>query len=244
MIEIVRESLEPEPTAGDIIALGAGSGRDLPWPDMSIDLTRTALVLVDPQKGFLDPDGSLWPAVAGAVRTNNVVEHLEWLLETARMTGMLRVICPHHHDQDRETGIGVGRVVEWARNHHGNAGTLKGRDEDLLPSLLPYLEDEGAIITGSHRLCGLANRELMQELRARRIEHVILAGMCANLCLEGHLRELVENGFEVAVVRDATAGTCIAGVDGHQTAMHSFRLLANAIWDTRETILRMYGKNV
>ncbi|MEU2744011.1 hypothetical protein ABZ656_54530 [Streptomyces sp. NPDC007095] len=30
--------------------------------------------------------------------------------------------------------------------------------------------------------------------------------MAANLCVEGHLRELVEQGFEVVVVRDATAG--------------------------------------
>lgn len=30
--------------------------------------------------------------------------------------------------------------------------------------------------------------------------------MAANLCVEGHLRELVEQGFEVAVVKDATAG--------------------------------------
>jgi nicotinamidase-related amidase len=33
-----------------------------------------------------------------------------------------------------------------------------------------------------------------------------LGGMSANLCVEAHLRELLEQGFEVAVVKDATAG--------------------------------------
>lgn len=34
---------------------------------------------------------------------------------------------------------------------------------------------------------------------------MILAGMSANLCVEAHLRDLLENGFEVAVALDATA---------------------------------------
>lgn len=38
----------------------------------------------------------------------------------------------------------------------------------------------------------------------RRTSKVILGGMLANLCVESHLRELVEQGCEV-VVKDATA---------------------------------------
>jgi nicotinamidase-related amidase len=39
-----------------------------------------------------------------------------------------------------------------------------------------------------------------------RISKIILGGMLANMCVESHLRELVEQGFEVAVVKDAAAG--------------------------------------
>ena len=38
----------------------------------------------------------------------------------------------------------------------------------------------------------------------RTIDQVILAGMSANLCVESHMRELLEMGFEVAVIKDAT----------------------------------------
>lgn len=211
------------------------------WPDMSLDLSRTALVLVDPQRAFLDPGGMLWPAVANNVLENKVVEHLEWLAEAAAHTGMMRFVCPHHHDHDRAAGIGVGRVAGWAGAVRPAAAS--GRDGDIMPQLQPFLDDDKVVVTGSHRLGGLANRELLQELRSHRIEHVILAGMCANLCLEGHLRELVEHSFEVAVVRDATAGITIDGIDGQAAALSSFRLLAHAVWDTREAILRMYGKD-
>lgn len=235
--------LPMEPSAGKVEAYAAPAVHAMEtfWPDMSLDLSRTALVLVDPQRAFLDPGGMLWPAVADNVLSNKVVEHLEWLTEAAAHTGMMRFVCPHHHDHDRAAGIGVGRVAGWAGAVRPTAAS--GRDGDIMPQLLPFLEDDKVVVTGSHRLGGLANRELLQELRSHRIEHVILAGMCANLCLEGHLRELVEHSFEVAVVRDATAGIAVDGIDGQAAALSSFRLLAHAVWDTREAILRMYGKD-
>ena len=48
------------------------------------------------------------------------------------------------------------------------------------------------------------------------LEKVILAGMSANLCVQAHLYELLELGYEVAVVRDATAGAEVPEGDGAQ----------------------------
>ncbi len=48
-------------------------------------------------------------------------------------------------------------------------------------------------------------------------------GMAANLCVEGHLRELIEQGFEVAVVKDATAGPRLPEGDGYLAALVNFR---------------------
>ena len=39
--------------------------------------------------------------------------------------------------------------------------------------------------------------------------------MSANLCVESHMRELLEQGFEVAVVKDATAGAKVPEGDGY-----------------------------
>ena len=65
-------------------------------------------------------------------------------------------------------------------------------------------------------------------------DQLILAGMSANLCVESHLRELLEQGFEVAVVSDATAAAQIPEGDGYRAALTNFRLIANAVWTTDE----------
>ncbi|MEH6609015.1 MAG: isochorismatase family protein [Halioglobus sp.] len=79
-------------------------------------------------------------------------------------------------------------------------------------------------------------------MRKRGISKVILAGMSANLCVEAHLRELLEQGFEVAVVKDATAGAQVPEGDGYQAALVNFRYLANAVVTTDEAVKAITSK--
>ena len=72
--------------------------------------------------------------------------------------------------------------------------------------------------------------------RKARIDQVILAGMSANLCMESHMRELLEQGFEVAVVKDATAAARLPEGDGYLAALTNFRYMANAVWTTDEVV--------
>ena len=61
--------------------------------------------------------------------------------------------------------------------------------------------------------------------------------MLANMCVESHLRELLERGFEVAMVKDATAGPRHPEWgDGYQAAMINYRFLAHAVLSTDEAV--------
>jgi nicotinamidase-related amidase len=64
--------------------------------------------------------------------------------------------------------------------------------------------------------------------------------MLANICVESHLRELLEQGFEVAVVKDATAGPRhpVWG-DGYKAAVINFAFLAHAVLTTNEAVAAM-----
>ena len=74
------------------------------------------------------------------------------------------------------------------------------------------------------------NNDVMLQLRKRNINKIILAGMSANLCVESHLRELLERGFEVAVVKDATAGARHPELGvGYQAALVNYGYMANAV---------------
>jgi nicotinamidase-related amidase len=63
--------------------------------------------------------------------------------------------------------------------------------------------------------------------------------MSANLCTEAHMRELLEQGFEVAVVKDATAAAKLPEFDGYASALVNFRFMANAVWTTEETLAKL-----
>jgi hypothetical protein len=58
--------------------------------------------------------------------------------------------------------------------------------------------------------------------------------MSANLCTESHLRELMEQGFEVAVVSDSTAAAIVSAGNGY--AATNFRFIANDLITTKEAV--------
>src|SRR5437899_11501088 len=79
--------------------------------------------------------------------------------------------------------------------------------------------------------------DLVLQLRKRGISKTIRGGMLANICVESHLRELLEQGFEVAIVKGATAGPRhpVWG-DGYGAAIINYRFLAHAALSTKETV--------
>jgi nicotinamidase-related amidase len=111
---------------------------------------------------------------------------------------------------------------------------FKGSGADWLSVYKPYIADGRTIVASPHKVYGPASNDLVLQLRKRGIDKVILAGMSANLCVESHLRELLEAGFEVAVVKDATAAAVVPGLDGYQAALVNFRFLASAVFATTE----------
>jgi nicotinamidase-related amidase len=91
-----------------------------------------------------------------------------------------------------------------------------------------------------HKVWGPQTNDLVLQLRKRGISKIILAGMLANLCVESHLRELLEQGFEVAVVKDATAAPRHPVIgDGYKAAIINYGFLANAVMTTDEAVKAM-----
>ena len=116
---------------------------------------------------------------------------------------------------------------------------LKGAGADFMERYKPYINDGKTVVTSPHKVYGPEQNDLVLQLRKQRIDQVILAGMSANLCVESHRRALLEAGFEVAVVKDATAGAIIPEGDGYLAALINFRMIANAVWDTDEAVEQM-----
>jgi nicotinamidase-related amidase len=95
-------------------------------------------------------------------------------------------------------------------------------------------------VASPHKAWGPQTSDLVFQLRKRRVNKVVLAGMLANLCVESHLRELVEQGFEVAVVKDATAAPRHPTLgDGYPAALVNYGFIANAVLTTADAVAAM-----
>lgn len=123
---------------------------------------------------------------------------------------------------------------------------FEGSGADWLDRYKTYIQDGLTVVASPHKVYGPESNDLVLQLRKRGVSKVILAGMSANLCVESHMRELLEQGFEVAVVKDATAAAKLPEGDGYQAAMVNFRYMANTVWTTAEVvnIMRRSGNEI
>lgn len=214
---------------------------------MNFDRTETALVVIDPQNDVLSETGITWPLVGASVRENDTIENLDRLFRTAKEREYDVFVSPHYlypHDQAWRFGGVVEKSMlaekEFFRpDPIGNEGFV-GSGADWLPRFKPYIEDRKTVVVSPHKVWGPQTNDLVLQLRKRGVQKVILCGMLANLCVESHLRELIEQGFEVAVVKDATAGPRHATIgDGYAAAVVNYGFIANAVLTTAEAVSAM-----
>ncbi len=155
-------------------------------------------------------------------------------------------ISPHYyfpHDHSWNFGGALEKMMH-AVGMFDRSGTLTtddfdGSGADWHEPLKDLIERDGVVVTSPHKVYGPESNDLVLQLRKRGIDKVVLAGMSANLCVESHLRELTEQGFEVAVVKDATAGAKLPGGDFYQAALLNFRMIASAVLTTEEAVAAM-----
>ena len=214
---------------------------------MKIQKTDTAVVFIDPQNDVLSEKGVNWGAVGASVTENHTVENMERIFKAANANGYDVFISPHYfYPTDSSWKFNGPLETEEFRTHSfARRGplTLEGfanSGADWLDRFKPYIEDGKTVVVSPHKVWGPQTNDLVLQLRKRGIGKIILGGMLANICVESHLREFLEQGFEVAVVKDATAGPRhpVWG-DGYQAAMINYQFLAHAVLSTDEAVDRM-----
>jgi len=173
---------------------------------------------------------------------------MERIFKTAKEKGFEVFISPHYFfptdggwkfNGPLEADEASGKL--FARRGRLNLDGLLGSGADWLERFKPYIEDGRTIVASPHRVFGPQTNDLVLQLRKRRISKIILGGMLANMCVESHLREFLEQGFEVAVVKDATAAPRHPEWGyGYTAALINFAFLAHGVLTTDEVLAAMY----
>ncbi|MBO3699098.1 cysteine hydrolase [Roseivirga sp. E12] len=210
----------------------------LPEPGFVID-GNTAIVITDPQVDFLSPNGVTWGVVGKSVTDNNTVANLEKVFQMAQQKNIEVFVSPHyyypHDHQWKFEGVLETLMHNIKMFDRKDPLSLDGFDKsgaDFMPQYKKYIAN--AVVTSPHKVYGPDTNDLILQLRKRGIDKVILAGMSANLCVESHMRELLEQGFEVAIVSDATAAAILPGMNAYDAAMVNFKMMASKVMTTAQ----------
>jgi nicotinamidase-related amidase len=215
---------------------------------MDIGGAETAVVFIDPQNDVLSETGANWDAVGASVTENRTVENMERIFKAAKERGYDVFISPHYFYPTDRGWLFNGPLEsgEFETRSFARAGPLEltgfeNSGADWLQRFKPYINDGKTIIVSPHKVWGPQTNDLTLQLRKRGKRKILLGGMLANICVESHLRDLLEQGFEIAVIKDATAGPRhpIWG-DGYKAAMINCQFLAHAVLSTDEILDRLH----
>jgi len=217
----------------------------LPDPGFTVD-ENTAIVITDPQNDFLSPDGVTWGVVGESVTANNTVDNIEALFKIAKEKNITVFVSPHYyykhdHSWQIEGALEVlmHKIGMFDRKDALSTEGFEGSGADWLDKYKKYIDGDNVIVTSPHKVYGPESNDLALQLRKHGFSKVVLAGMSANLCTESHMRDLVESGFEVSVVKDATAAAILPGLNGYEAALVNFRMIASHVFTTEEAVTEL-----
>jgi nicotinamidase-related amidase len=200
----------------------------------ALDASSTALLLIDPYNDFISEGGKLWPRVSGVAEANHCVEHMLAVLEGARKAGLrvFYVLHRRYRPGDYESWKHIAPVQKAAFTSKAfEYGTWGGQ-------IRQEFQPQPVDVVVSEHWCssGFANTDLDVLLKRHGIHRVVVIGLIAHTCVEATVRFAAELGYEVTLVKDATADYS----DAHMHAALEINLpsYASAIVTASEVIER------
>ncbi|GAA3109411.1 cysteine hydrolase [Pseudonocardia yunnanensis] len=171
--------------------------------DHRYEVSRTALLLVDPYNDFLSEGGKLWETLRPVATEVRLLDNLRAVTAAARASGVVTFVVPHRRwepgdyddwDHPNPTQRAIQKRHTFARGEWGG---------EWHPDFAPQPGD--VVIKEHWAQSGFANTDLDFQLKQHGITHVVAIGLLANTCIESTGRFAMELGYHVTLVRDATA---------------------------------------
>src|SRR5918912_3989186 len=170
---------------------------------VTYDKQLTALLVIDPYNDFISEGGKIWDRIKGVAEANDCVPHMLRVLNGARKAELRVFYAVHHRYRpgDYETWKYIAPIQKagWSSKAFEN-GTWGGE-------IRREFEPQPGDIVAQEHWCssGFANTDLDLQLKRHGIHKLIMIGLIAHTCVESTVRFAVELGYEVTVVKDATA---------------------------------------
>lgn len=205
-----------------------------------IDKKHTAVLITDPQNDFLHPEGKLYGLLKGNMDKLDTIANIETLMQTAKEQDIELAVDPLVYTALDSNWTNAGtlqrQLLDMKALHRISLNDSKGFEgsgADYFKPFKKYIEDGKTIQVAPHKMYGPESNDLIYQLRSRGIDTVVLGGLVANLCVDSHMRSLMENGFKVYVVNDAVAAP---SEEAYNAALVNYSMIANAVLTTNEAV--------
>lgn len=226
-----------------ILTLSALPAAATDQPAPTFDKTKTAVLITDPQNDFLRPDGMLYKLLADNMQSLGTVGNIEKLMKASKAGGFTLAVDPLVYTASDGGWSNAGalqrQLLDMKALHRASLNDPKGFEgsgADFYGPFKPYIYDGETIVVAPHKMYGPESNDLIYQLRSRGIDTVVLGGLVANLCVDSHMRALMENGFKVYVVKDAVAAP---GTDAYNAALLNYGMIANGVLSTADAVEAM-----
>ena len=171
--------------------------------DLKFEKEITGLLLIDLYNDFISEGGKIWGRIKAVAEANDCVPHMLQLLTAARKTEVRVFYAMHHRyrpgDYESWKHIAPIQKAAWSRKTF-EYGTWGGEFRT------EFAPQPGDIVAQEHWCSsGFANTDLDLLLKRHGIQKLIVAGLIAHTCVESTVRFAVELGYDVTLVKDATA---------------------------------------
>lgn len=183
----------------------------LPQP-LRLDLSRTALVIIDMQNDFLHPEG--WFSADRGVAVAPLTEIVEAINALSAAARAVRVPVIHINWGVRGDTLNLpanvldGASACGARRGYGDAGAHGpilvegGWGAESIEAIETDLAD---VHVAKHRLSGFCDNELDQILRRLDVSTLIFTGVNLDRCVFATLADGCFQGFDAVLVEDSCA---------------------------------------
>ena len=170
---------------------------------MTHDRHLTALLVIDPYNDFISEGGKVWDRLKGVAEANRCVPNMMQVLNAARKVD-IRVFYALHRryrpgDYENWKYIAPIQKAAWSRRTF-EYGTWGG---EIRSEFAPQPGDIGALEHWGSS--GFANTDLDLQLKKHGIHKLIVMALIAHTCVEATVRYAAELGYQVTMVKDATA---------------------------------------
>ncbi len=168
--------------------------------EMELTRERTALVVIDMQRAFLEDEGSLAKAGIDITGLKAALGPCQRLLASARQAGVPVIHTRYVYRPDyADGGILVNYIMPQLREVDSLAAGTP--DIEIVDELAPV---DGETVIDKNRPSAFYATNIEPLLNGLGVDSLVVCGVTTNICVETTVRDASQRDYKVFVPKDAT----------------------------------------